>query len=171
MVYCMYCVLWRHEDTLKNTISISPSCDLLFSLWDKHKSTWAMKRVVLLTHWFLFSDSSHAVSPQETQPSSGLLQASLISLYTMYVTWSAMTNNPSESPVLLVHNCSSSLLSAPRLIVTFQYLYLLIICCSILITLVSVIPWHALTTKSYFLCCHYSQDVIQIPRHTKWWSV
>ena len=35
---------------------------------------------------------------QEAQPSSGLLQASLITLYTMYITWSAMTNNPSECP-------------------------------------------------------------------------
>ncbi|RVE62335.1 hypothetical protein OJAV_G00156160 [Oryzias javanicus] len=33
---------------------------------------------------------------QEVQPHSGLLQASLISLYTMYVTWSAMTNNPNR---------------------------------------------------------------------------
>ncbi|XP_041811707.1 serine incorporator 2 [Chelmon rostratus] len=41
---------------------------------------------------------------QETQPSSGLLQASLISLYTMYVTWSAMTNNPNRQ-------CNPSLLS------------------------------------------------------------
>ncbi|XP_034150766.1 serine incorporator 2 [Esox lucius] len=40
---------------------------------------------------------------QEAQPSSGLLQASLISLYTMYVTWSAMTNNPNR-------NCNPSLL-------------------------------------------------------------
>ncbi|CAL8247865.1 unnamed protein product [Lota lota] len=41
---------------------------------------------------------------QEAQPHSGLLQASLISLYTMYVTWSAMTNN-------LNRNCNPSLLS------------------------------------------------------------
>ncbi|KAF3707754.1 Serine incorporator 1 Axotomy-induced glyco/Golgi protein 2 [Channa argus] len=41
---------------------------------------------------------------QEAQPTSGLLQASVISVYTMYVTWSAMTNNPN-------HQCNPSLLS------------------------------------------------------------
>ncbi|KAM9309824.1 serine incorporator 2 [Pholidichthys leucotaenia] len=41
---------------------------------------------------------------QEAQQHSGLLQASLISLYTMYVTWSAMTNNPNRK-------CNPSLLS------------------------------------------------------------
>ncbi|TWW79419.1 serine incorporator 2 [Takifugu flavidus] len=41
---------------------------------------------------------------QEMQPHSGLLQASIISLYTMYVTWSAMTNNPNRK-------CNPSLLS------------------------------------------------------------
>ncbi|KAM7382689.1 hypothetical protein PAMP_002408 [Pampus punctatissimus] len=48
---------------------------------------------------------------QEAQPHSGLLQASLISLYTMYVTWSAMTNNPNRkcnpSLMSLVSNVSS----------------------------------------------------------------
>ncbi|XP_026204408.1 serine incorporator 2 [Anabas testudineus] len=52
---------------------------------------------------------------QEAQPTSGLLQASLISLYTMYVTWSAMTNNPNRqcNPSLLSLIQSSSPTPAP----------------------------------------------------------
>uniref|UniRef100_A0AAR2LM68 Serine incorporator 2 n=1 Tax=Pygocentrus nattereri TaxID=42514 RepID=A0AAR2LM68_PYGNA len=49
---------------------------------------------------------------QDASPQSGLLQSSLITLYTMYVTWSAMTNNPNRecnpSLLSLVSNISSS---------------------------------------------------------------
>ena len=31
---------------------------------------------------------------QEYQPRSGLLQSSVVSLYTLYLTWSAMSNQP-----------------------------------------------------------------------------
>ncbi|KAJ8400617.1 hypothetical protein AAFF_G00393860 [Aldrovandia affinis] len=41
---------------------------------------------------------------QEAQPRSGLLQSSIITLYTMYLTWSAMTNVPDR-------RCNPSLLS------------------------------------------------------------
>ncbi|XP_048849839.1 serine incorporator 1-like [Brienomyrus brachyistius] len=41
---------------------------------------------------------------REAQPYSGLLQSSFITIYTMYVTWSAMTNNPNR-------DCNPSLLS------------------------------------------------------------
>ncbi|XP_026156481.1 serine incorporator 2 [Mastacembelus armatus] len=55
---------------------------------------------------FCISVSIVSILPkvQEAQPTSGLLQASLISLYTMYLTWSAMTNNPNRQ-------CNPSLLS------------------------------------------------------------
>ncbi|XP_061425343.1 serine incorporator 1 [Lethenteron reissneri] len=41
---------------------------------------------------------------QEVQPRSGLLQSSIITLYTMYLTWSAMTNEPERK-------CNPSLLN------------------------------------------------------------
>lgn len=41
---------------------------------------------------------------QESQPRSGLLQSSVITIYTMYLTWSAMTNEPDR-------RCNPSLLS------------------------------------------------------------
>ncbi|XP_072561808.1 serine incorporator 1-like isoform X1 [Paramormyrops kingsleyae] len=48
---------------------------------------------------------------REAQPYSGLLQSSFITIYTMYVTWSAMTNNPNRvcnpSLLSLVSNSSS----------------------------------------------------------------
>ncbi|KAG8007333.1 Serine incorporator 1, partial [Nibea albiflora] len=41
---------------------------------------------------------------QESQPRSGLLQSSIITLYTMFLTWSAMTNEPDQE-------CNPNLLS------------------------------------------------------------
>ncbi|XP_074542846.1 serine incorporator 2 [Halichoeres trimaculatus] len=64
------------------------------------------KVFISLNFLFCIVVSVVAILPkvQEAQPSSGLLQASLISLYTMYVTWSAMSNNPNRK-------CNPSLLS------------------------------------------------------------
>ncbi|XP_059205135.1 serine incorporator 2 [Centropristis striata] len=64
------------------------------------------KVFISLNFLFCIAVSIVAILPkvQEAQPSSGLLQASFISLYTMYVTWSAMSNNPNRK-------CNPSLLS------------------------------------------------------------
>ncbi|XP_071309209.1 serine incorporator 2 isoform X4 [Agelaius tricolor] len=47
---------------------------------------------------------------QEAQPHSGLLQASLITLYTIYITWAALANVPSQrcNPTLLLRNSTGS---------------------------------------------------------------
>ncbi|XP_034560886.1 serine incorporator 2 [Notolabrus celidotus] len=63
------------------------------------------KVYISLNFLFCIVVSVVAILPkvQEAQPTSGLLQASIISLYTMYLTWSAMTNNPNKQ-------CNPSLL-------------------------------------------------------------
>lgn len=43
--------------------------------------------------------------PQEAQPRSGLLQSSIITLYTMFLTWSAMSNEPGEDFFYLFSLC------------------------------------------------------------------
>jgi serine incorporator 1/3 len=36
---------------------------------------------------------------QEAQPRSGLLQSAMVTLYTMYLTWSAVANNPGRNGI------------------------------------------------------------------------
>lgn len=59
-----------------------------------------------------FMVSMVAIHPkvQECQPSSGLLQAAVITLYTMYLTWSGMSNEPDR-----MCNPSGSLISSDNL--------------------------------------------------------
>uniref|UniRef100_A0A8B9D8F8 Serine incorporator 2 n=1 Tax=Anser cygnoides TaxID=8845 RepID=A0A8B9D8F8_ANSCY len=47
---------------------------------------------------------------QDAQPHSGLLQASLITLYTIFITWSALANVPNQdcNPTLLLRNSTGS---------------------------------------------------------------
>ncbi|NXE75889.1 SERC2 protein, partial [Cochlearius cochlearius] len=54
---------------------------------------------------------------QDAQPHSGLLQASLITLYTIYVTWSALANVPTQTcnPTLLVRNSTGSAMATQPL--------------------------------------------------------
>ncbi|XP_008282102.1 serine incorporator 2 [Stegastes partitus] len=80
---------------------------VLFYIFYTQPDDCALHKVFIsLNFIFCIIVSIVAVLPkvQEAQPSSGLLQASLISLYTMYLTWSAMSNNPNRQ-------CNPSLLS------------------------------------------------------------
>ncbi|XP_033831123.1 serine incorporator 2 [Periophthalmus magnuspinnatus] len=79
---------------------------LFFIYYTKPDDCTEHKVFISLNFIFCIIVSIVAILPkvQDAQPSSGLLQASLISLYTMYLTWSAMTNNPNKV-------CNPSLLS------------------------------------------------------------
>uniref|UniRef100_A0A8C6TSF3 Serine incorporator 1 n=1 Tax=Neogobius melanostomus TaxID=47308 RepID=A0A8C6TSF3_9GOBI len=80
---------------------------VLFYMYYTHADGCTENKVFISINMLLCIGASVlSVLPQiqESQPRSGLLQSSLVTLYTMYVTWSAMTNEPDRK-------CNPSLLS------------------------------------------------------------
>ncbi|ETE65034.1 Serine incorporator 2, partial [Ophiophagus hannah] len=75
---------------------------LLYVYYTKPDGCTESKIFISLNLIFCIVVSVVSVLPkvQDAQPHSGLLQASIITLYTMYVTWSALANVPGE-PVLI----------------------------------------------------------------------
>ncbi|XP_078068866.1 serine incorporator 1 [Mustelus asterias] len=80
---------------------------VLFYCYYTHPEGCTENKVFIsLNMLFCIAASVMSILPkiQESQPRSGLLQSSIITLYTMYLTWSAMTNEPDRK-------CNPSLLS------------------------------------------------------------
>uniref|UniRef100_A0A8D0B7H6 Serine incorporator 2 n=1 Tax=Salvator merianae TaxID=96440 RepID=A0A8D0B7H6_SALMN len=79
---------------------------LLYVYYTKPDSCLENKILISLNLIFCVAVSVISILPkvQDAQPHSGLLQASIITLYTMYVTWSALANVPNKycNPTLLV---------------------------------------------------------------------
>ncbi|XP_047461693.1 serine incorporator 2 [Mugil cephalus] len=92
--------------TVLNYVLAFTAVVLFYVYYTKPDDCAEHKAFISLNFIFCIIVSIVSILPkvQDAQPSSGLLQASLISLYTMYVTWSAMTNNPNKQ-------CNPSLLS------------------------------------------------------------
>ncbi|XP_016399853.1 serine incorporator 2-like [Sinocyclocheilus rhinocerous] len=101
---CWYAALLSF--TLVHYICAFAAVVLFYVFYTQPDDCAEHKAFISLNLIFCIIVSVVAVLPkvQEAQPSSGLLQASLISLYTMYLTWSAMSNNPNRK-------CNPSLLS------------------------------------------------------------
>ncbi|AWP19522.1 Serine incorporator 1 [Scophthalmus maximus] len=79
---------------------------VLFYVYYTHSGGCTENKVFISINMLLcLTASVLSILPQiqESQPRSGLLQSSLVTLYTMYLTWSAMTNEPDR-------NCNPSLL-------------------------------------------------------------
>ncbi|PIN88205.1 hypothetical protein AB205_0128600 [Aquarana catesbeiana] len=79
---------------------------VLFYVYYTHPEGCAENKAFISVNMLLCLGSSVlSVLPkiQESQPRSGLLQSSVITIYTMYLTWSAMTNEPDRK-------CNPSLL-------------------------------------------------------------
>ncbi|KAM8795984.1 serine incorporator 2 [Eudromia elegans] len=85
---------------------------LLYVYYTKPDGCTESKALISLNLIFCVIVSVVSILPkiQEAQPHSGLLQASLITLYTMFVTWSALANvpEPSCNPTLLLRNSTSA---------------------------------------------------------------
>ncbi|KGL75326.1 Serine incorporator 2, partial [Tinamus guttatus] len=86
---------------------------LLYVYYTKPDSCTASKALISLNLIFCVIVSVVSILPkiQAAQPHSGLLQASLITLYTMFITWSALANVPDRlcNPTLLLRNSTSVL--------------------------------------------------------------
>ncbi|XP_045915247.1 serine incorporator 2 [Micropterus dolomieu] len=92
--------------TIFNYVAAFAAVVLFYVFYTQPNDCTEHKVFISLNFIFCIIVSVVSILPkvQEAQPSSGLLQASLISLYTMYLTWSAMSNNPNRQ-------CNPSLLS------------------------------------------------------------
>ncbi|KAM4625973.1 serine incorporator 3 [Polymixia lowei] len=79
---------------------------LFFVFYTKPEGCFINKFFISFNMLLCIAASLISVLPkvQEAQPRSGLLQSSIITLYTMYLTWSAMTNEPDRA-------CNPSLFS------------------------------------------------------------
>ncbi|NWU95122.1 SERC3 protein, partial [Upupa epops] len=79
---------------------------LLYTFYTKPDDCTENKLFISINMILCFAVSVVSILPkvQEHQPRSGLLQSSVITLYTMYLTWSAMSNEPER-------NCNPSLLN------------------------------------------------------------
>ncbi|XP_006895005.1 PREDICTED: serine incorporator 2 [Elephantulus edwardii] len=98
--------------------SLSIAALTLLYIYYTHPGACHESKVFLsLNLTFCFCVSIIAVLPkiQEAQPNSGLLQASVVTLYTMFVTWSALSNIPDQkcNPHLLTHFGNETVLAGP----------------------------------------------------------
>ncbi|XP_028340792.1 serine incorporator 2 isoform X3 [Physeter macrocephalus] len=91
---------------------------LLFIYYTQPGACYEGKVFISLNLIFCFCVSIIAILPkvQDAQPNSGLLQASVITLYTMFVTWSALSNVPERkcNPNLLTHFGNGTVLAGPE---------------------------------------------------------
>ncbi|KAM5220567.1 serine incorporator 3 [Hipposideros larvatus] len=94
---CWYAVLLSVTSTLY-TLSII-FVGLLYTYYTRPDGCTENKAFISINLILCFLVSIISIHPkiQEHQPRSGLLQSSVITLYTIYLTWSAMSNEPDHS--------------------------------------------------------------------------
>ncbi|XP_061453258.1 serine incorporator 2 [Rhineura floridana] len=90
---------------------------LLYVYYTKPDSCTVNKALISLNLIFCVVVSVVSILPkvQNAQPHSGLLQASIITLYTIFITWSAMANVPDKycNPTLLIRTEGNGTSSVP----------------------------------------------------------
>uniref|UniRef100_A0A8C9WFX0 Serine incorporator 1 n=1 Tax=Scleropages formosus TaxID=113540 RepID=A0A8C9WFX0_SCLFO len=101
---------WYHKHNLSEPTLFNYTLSLIslvmFYIYYTHTEGCTENKVFISINMLLCIGASvMSILPkiQESQPRSGLLQSSIVTLYTMYLTWSAMTNEPDRK-------CNPSLL-------------------------------------------------------------
>ncbi|KAG9336252.1 hypothetical protein JZ751_002599 [Albula glossodonta] len=96
---------WYAATSVNYLLSLT-SLVLLYTYYTNAEGCAENKAFISINMLLCLGASIMSILPkiQEAQPGSGLLQSSVVTLYTMYLTWSAMTNEPDRK-------CNPSLLA------------------------------------------------------------
>lgn len=104
LLYIFYTSVRKHFRSVTSVLKISVKNNLIIILFFLQPGDCGLQKFFISFILILalgVSTVSILPSVQERQPRSGLLQSSVVTLYTVYLTWSALSSSSGEEKALL----------------------------------------------------------------------